>query len=69
MQRAIRNIVSQGSGDRLILLCQSYSRSARLMEWFLLKALRDLHVEYIDILLLGWYTAPLPAVSWRKPAG
>ena len=61
MQRAIRNIVSQGKRDRLILLCQSYSRSARLMEWFLLKALRDLHVEYIDILLLGWYN--------RSPSG
>jgi len=54
MRNAIRNIVAQGKRDELIILLQSYSRSAALMELFLERGLKALGVDHADILLLGW---------------
>ena len=39
----------------MVILIQSYSRSAFLMEAFLNKALRALPIDYADVLLLGWH--------------
>jgi aryl-alcohol dehydrogenase-like predicted oxidoreductase len=55
MRNAIRNIVARGKRDELIVLLQSYSRSAGLMENFLERGLKELGVDQADILLLGWY--------------
>ncbi len=55
MCKAIQNICRNGRRDDLIVLIQSYSRSAILMEAFYQRALNRLGLDYADILLLGWY--------------
>jgi predicted aldo/keto reductase-like oxidoreductase len=58
MARAIRNLIHKGRRDDLIIVMQSYSRSARLMESFFGKGLKTLGVEAADVLLLGWHNRP-----------
>ena len=58
MAKAIRNIIAKGKRDELIILIQSYSRSASLMEIFYQRALNQLGIDGADILLLGWYNRP-----------
>ena len=55
MARAIRNIVTKGRREDLVIVIQSYSRSARLMELFYTKALKTLDIDRADVLLLGWH--------------
>jgi len=55
MREAIKNICAQGKRDELVILIQSYSRSAHLMELFFEKALRTLGLDHVDILLMGWH--------------
>jgi len=55
MRRAIKNICGRGKRDELIIVVQSYSRSAFLMEVFLKRALKSLGLDQADILILGWY--------------
>jgi aryl-alcohol dehydrogenase-like predicted oxidoreductase len=58
MCRAIRNIIAKGKRDELVVVVQSYSRSAILMEQFFKQALKKLKTERADILLLGWHNQP-----------
>lgn len=58
MRKAIMNICQQGRREALVIVLQSYSRSALLMETFLKKALRAVRLDHADILLLGWYNKP-----------
>ena len=53
MRQAIKNICRQGKRDQLIIVIQSYSRSAFLMEVFFKKALKSLSLDHVDILILG----------------
>jgi aryl-alcohol dehydrogenase-like predicted oxidoreductase len=55
MREAIRNIVKKGHRDNLVVAMLSYAHSAFLTERFFLRGLRDLGVEYADILILGYY--------------
>ena len=55
MRKALNNICSSGNRDDVVILIQSYSRSAFLMEVFFIKALRAIPVDYADVLLLGWH--------------
>jgi predicted aldo/keto reductase-like oxidoreductase len=55
MREAVKNICAQGKRDELVLLVQSYSRSALLMESFFEKALRTLGLDHVEILLMGWH--------------
>jgi aryl-alcohol dehydrogenase-like predicted oxidoreductase len=55
MAQAIRNIVAGGKRDDLMIVIQSYSRSAALMELFYRKALKTLNIETADVMLLGWH--------------
>lgn len=55
MAEAIRNICGQGKRNDLIIVIQSYSRSASLLELSCRRALKRLAIEYGDVLLLGWY--------------
>jgi aryl-alcohol dehydrogenase-like predicted oxidoreductase len=55
MREAIKNICRQGKRDDLIVVIQSYSRSAVFMEYSYRRALNHLALDYADILLLGWY--------------
>ena len=45
--------------ERIVLVTQSYSRSAGLMGWSLERALRTLNYDYTDVLLLGWWNHPV----------
>jgi predicted aldo/keto reductase-like oxidoreductase len=55
MGDAIRNLCANGQRDQLILVLQSYSRSAFLMESFVHFGLRKLSLDHADVLLLGWH--------------
>ncbi|MCG6916811.1 MAG: aldo/keto reductase [Deltaproteobacteria bacterium] len=55
MGEAIKNICGRGKRNDLIIVIQSYSRSASLMELSCRRALKRLALDYGDVLLLGWY--------------
>ncbi|HEY3447114.1 MAG TPA: aldo/keto reductase [Myxococcales bacterium] len=55
MTQAIREIVQAGQREKLVLVLQSYSRSAMLLEYTFAKGLKQLGTEYADVLLLGWH--------------
>lgn len=55
--RALRNL--NGKRNELVLVVQSYSRVAALVGWSLERALRQVRMDYADILLLGlWNHEP-----------
>jgi aryl-alcohol dehydrogenase-like predicted oxidoreductase len=56
MRDAIRELVSAGRRDDVVVVLQSYSRVPALLEWSLCRGLRQLGVEHADVLLLGWYS-------------
>ena len=58
MLQAIKNICHQGKRDELVIVIQSYSRSALLLEAFYKRALHSLELDYADVLLLGWHNTP-----------
>jgi predicted aldo/keto reductase-like oxidoreductase len=60
MTAAIRQLVAGGHREELVVVLQSYSRSATLMEHSLTRGLRSLGIDHTDVLLLGWYKG-LPA--------
>lgn len=55
MRQAIKNICRKGKRDQLVVVIQSYSRSAFLLELSYRRALKHLALDHADILLLGWY--------------
>src|SRR5689334_10883394 len=55
----IRN-VAKTRRDEMVLVVQSYTRAASLMEGSLDRALRKLQTDYTDLLLLGWWNQPPP---------
>jgi predicted aldo/keto reductase-like oxidoreductase len=56
--QGIRHLAAQR--DRFVLLVQSYSRVASLIAFSLERALRELHLDHADILLLGLWNQPVP---------
>ncbi|MCK5657883.1 MAG: hypothetical protein V3W07_07680 [Syntrophobacteria bacterium] len=60
MCQAIKNICRKGKRDELIVVIQSYSRSAFLLEVFYRRALKLLALDHADVLLLGWYKKKPP---------
>jgi predicted aldo/keto reductase-like oxidoreductase len=58
MMTAIRNLCHQGRREALVVVIQSYSRSALLMEVFFRRALDSLKIDHADVLLLGWHNNP-----------
>ena len=61
MAQAIRNINKKGKRDELVIVVQSYSRSAVLLESFFREGLRSLGIETADVLLLGWFNQSPPS--------
>ena len=55
MRAAIRNIVSAGQRDRLVVGVLTYAHNAFLTDYFLKKSLNAANLEYADVLLLGWF--------------
>lgn len=56
---ALRNLGPSRRED-LVIVVQTYTRLAALMEPSLERALWDLKTEYADLLLLGWWNEPPP---------
>jgi predicted aldo/keto reductase-like oxidoreductase len=55
MRTAIRNIVSAGKRDRLVVGMLTYAHNPWLTEHFFLKGLKAANLAYADVLLLGYY--------------
>lgn len=55
MTQAIRNIIAKGQRDELIVVIQAFRRSRKGLEKSLMRGLRELGTDYVDVLLLGWY--------------
>jgi len=60
MAQALRNICGRGKRNDLIIVVQSYLRSASLLELSCRRALKSLAIEYGDVLLLGCYRKTPP---------
>lgn len=58
MATAIRELVAAGHRDELVIVLQSYSRLAGLMERSVTRGLQQLGIETADVLLLGWCNGP-----------
>lgn len=69
MALAIRNICAGGGREKLVLVLQSYSRSAALLERFFVQGLKRLNLDQADVLLLGWHNRrPAPKIIERAMA-
>jgi aryl-alcohol dehydrogenase-like predicted oxidoreductase len=55
MAEAIRELVASGRRDELVIVLQSYQRFPFFMERSVSRALKDLHIDHADVLLLGWH--------------
>lgn len=60
MTAAIRDLVSGGRRDELVVELQSYARFGVMLERSLLRGLRRLGLDHADVLLLGWFNGPPP---------
>lgn len=66
MAAAIRNVLAKGKRDEMVLVLQSYSRSAALLERLFVRGLKALGTDSADVLLLGWYNhLPSPRILER----
>jgi predicted aldo/keto reductase-like oxidoreductase len=55
MEKAIREIIKKGQREKLVLAFYSYAHQKNLTEFFLNRGLKTLGIEYIDVLLLGYF--------------
>lgn len=58
MREAIRDLVAGGRREQLVVVLQSYSRFAWLLESGLARGLKALGLAHADVLLLGWHNSP-----------
>jgi len=56
MRQAIRNIVSKGQRDRLVLGMFSYAHWPFLTERLLARGLKDAGIDHADVLILGFFS-------------
>jgi aryl-alcohol dehydrogenase-like predicted oxidoreductase len=56
--QGIRNLRSRR--NQMVLVVQSYTPIPRVLEWSVQVALRRLHFDHADVLLLGLWNKPLP---------
>ncbi len=57
MGRAIRQL-ARCHRDSMLIVIQSYARLGALVRASTLRALRSLHLDHADVLLLGWHNSP-----------
>ena len=68
MSSAIRTLVSSGRRDEIVVVLQSYSRWGWLMEQTYKSGLRNLGLDYADVLLLGLYNSTPPTAIIESAA-
>jgi predicted aldo/keto reductase-like oxidoreductase len=56
MKKAIKNIVQKGQREKLVIALYSYFHSNLLSDLFIPKRLRELGIDYADVLILGYYS-------------
>jgi aryl-alcohol dehydrogenase-like predicted oxidoreductase len=62
MMKAIRNITAKGKRDELVVAMYDYTHSPLIGQGHFMKGLRKMGLEYIDELMLGYYSS-LPRKS------
>jgi aryl-alcohol dehydrogenase-like predicted oxidoreductase len=68
MLKAIRNITSSGRRDELVISMYDYTHSALIGHRRFMKGLKSMGLEYVDVLLLGYYSG-LPrrsVINWAS---
>lgn len=55
MKKAIKNLISKGKREQLVISVFTYAHEPILTRHFLKKRLKALGLEYIDVLLLGYF--------------
>jgi aryl-alcohol dehydrogenase-like predicted oxidoreductase len=55
MKKAIKSILAKNQRDKLVISLYTYAHNAYLTERFLIKGLRELGIEYADVLILGYH--------------
>jgi predicted aldo/keto reductase-like oxidoreductase len=58
MKIAIRNLVNQGKRADLVIGVYSYAHNPFLTEYFLKRRLKALDIDYVDVLILGYFSKP-----------
>jgi aryl-alcohol dehydrogenase-like predicted oxidoreductase len=58
MRNAIRTLVKRGQRNEIVVVLQSYSRLASLLDATFKSGLRSLNIEHADVLLLGLHNSP-----------
>ncbi len=58
MIRAIRNITAKGKRNELVVAMYDYTHSSLIGQRHFMKGLRSMGLEYVDELLLGYYSSP-----------
>lgn len=56
MRDAIRNIVKAGKRDQMVIAIHSYGHNALVNKYYLKRSLKHLGIDYIDVMLLGYYS-------------
>jgi aryl-alcohol dehydrogenase-like predicted oxidoreductase len=57
MIKAIRNITAKGKRDELVVAMYDYTHSPLIGQGHFMRGLRKMGLEYVDVLLLGYYTS------------
>ncbi len=57
MKEAIRNLISRGHRDKMIISIQTYARLGLMTEFFFKQSLKSIGVDYADVMLLGWHNS------------
>jgi aryl-alcohol dehydrogenase-like predicted oxidoreductase len=57
MRDAILNLAPR-QREKMVIALQSYSRLATPLDWSFKRGLRQLKLDYADVLILGWYNKP-----------
>ncbi|MDI6796577.1 MAG: aldo/keto reductase, partial [Desulfatibacillaceae bacterium] len=66
MAKAVKTLVAKGKRDEMVVVVQSFSRIASIMEISVNRALKSLGVDHADILLLGWHNKQPGKRLWEK---
>ncbi len=54
MREAVRRL-SRTERDRMVIALQTYDHHGLFIRHFVEKGLRDLHIDFADVLVLGWF--------------